>query len=164
MNEETVNEINNLMNQFSNPSIEQEVMAAQIEDPNHQLRKEILAFFTDRFQRIQKSERLKEQIQESFEAMIEREELTFDQLITLYSIVAKQNSFAAQGILDIFKPVPGAPSILAPEVVHQEDKDDYEKEYDNLSSEELQAVGALYRAIQQARKDSKNAEDVEVTE
>ena len=161
MEENTRNTANELITAMEDRQIQEEVVSSIVTDPTTELRQEVLKFFTDRFNRIRKVERFKERVQETLEGMVDRDELNFDQLVTLYNMASKQAGGAAQGVLDIFRPVPNAPSILAPEISEKKHEDDYEKAFDAMKPEDLQALNVLFRAIEKSRKTDNKKSEVE---
>lgn len=120
-----------------------------VQDPYVDLKRSLLDFFKDRMSKITAQERLKERIEVELEAIVERGDLEFDQLLRLHSQIAKSNNISTDSFLAIFKPTPGAPSILAENLAKQEErKDEFDEMYDNLSSEQLRKLDKLSKLLQ----------------
>jgi len=141
---------NDLLEKFGDNSEEaKNVSKVVYADPYVDLRKSLLVFFKDRMNRIALQDRLKERVEVELEASIDGGELTFEQLLRLHSQVSKSNNMSTDSFLTIFKPTPGAPSILAENLAKQEEKkDEFDEMYDNLSSEQLRKFDKLSRMMQ----------------
>ncbi len=139
--------------------------AVQPIDPIHNLRSNVFNFFTDRLDRIKKKENLLEKIQEALESQVDGGELTFDQLRSLFSSVSREQSAASEGIISLFRPVPGTPSIFANNIGAPERPDPYKEAFNSLSPEKLQKIDALFRFLESAGANAssmKNAGDSSV--
>lgn len=137
------------------------VKQIQENDPFMDLKLNLLNFFKDRISQITAQERLKQRIEEEIEAFVERGDLTFEQIMSVYNSVSRQNNSSADSLLGLFKPTPGAPSILADNLAKQEEKKDvFENLYDEFSSEQLEKMEVINRVINTIR-DNKNVKDEE---
>jgi len=112
-------------------------------DPFFVLRTDILAFFRHIMAETQQKDTLKNELEVSFLEDIRgnnEEEITFQQKITLYKLISTQSNIAAEGILSLFKPTPGAPSLLAENISKDKELDKFDEIYEGMSSDELQKV------------------------
>jgi len=141
---------NDLLEKFSDSSEEAKKVNKVLEyDPYVDLKKSLLDFFKDRMNRITVQERLKERIEQELETLVDNGDLTFDQLLRLHSQVAKSNNVSTDSFLTIFKPTPGAPSILAENLAKQDErKDEFDEMYESLSSEQLRKLDKLSKLLQ----------------
>lgn len=117
-------------------------------DPINDLRKSVFNFFTDRLDRIKKKEALLEKIQEALEVKVDGGELTFDQLRSLFASVSREQSTASEGIISLFRPVPGTPSIFANNIGTPEHPDPYRDAFNSMPPEKLQKIDALFRFLE----------------
>lgn len=136
---------NSLLAEFSdNSKSNKDAEQIMNRDPFIELKLELFSFFKERIGRISSQEKLRESIEESLQAQIDGGSLTFDQLLTLYNSVSKQNSISADSLISLFKPTPGVPSILAANLSEKEnDKDIFSELYDQFSSDQLQKIEKL---------------------
>ncbi len=121
------------------------------EDPFMRLKLNLLEFFSSRLNDISKQEELREKIADSFLNDLDNEDepLTFQQRMQLYKLIASQSSGSADSILSLFKPTPGAPSILAENISKEEKRDDmFDDIYKDMSSEDLQAIDTLMKIME----------------
>lgn len=145
---------NKLLNTIDDEEINKEVNTLKRADPMMELRSDILGFFKTHIERINSQEKLRSTLQEEILAQIERGEVSFDQLHSLYNSVSRQETSAAEAIISIFKPTPGSPSSLAEVLGGRESIDDeFEQAYDNMSSEEMQKIDKLYRTMKKILKE-----------
>jgi len=136
---------NDLLESFGDSSeITEKVSKISAADPYVDLKRSLLDFFKDRMSRITAQERLKERIEEELEIMVDNSALDFDQLMRLHAQIAKNNNISTDSFLAIFKPTPGAPSILAENLAKKEEsKDEFDEMYESLSSEQLRRLNNL---------------------
>jgi hypothetical protein len=145
---------NKLLQTMDDKNINKEVSALKNADPMLELKSDILKFFKSHIERIESQEKLRSTIQEELLAQIERGEVNFDQLHSLFNSVSKQETTAAEAIISIFKPTPGSPSTLADVLGGRDDvQDEYEQAYENMSSEDMQKVDKLYRMMKKLLDD-----------
>jgi hypothetical protein len=105
-----------------------------------EMKENLIQFFKDRIGTIKKSDQLRDTLYEKLQGKMERDELTFDQMLAVYRLLGNENNTAADGVLSLFRPVPGTPSLFL-EVSRPADKDEELKmAYKNYSSEELQTI------------------------
>lgn len=148
MSDHIQNTANKLLQTMDDKDINKEVTSLKNADPMLELKSDILKFFKSHIERIESQEKLRSTIQEELLAQIERGEVNFDQLHSLFNSVSKQETTAAEAIISIFKPTPGSPSTLADVLGgRDENQDEYEKAYENMSSEDMQKVDKLYRMM-----------------
>jgi hypothetical protein len=105
-----------------------------------EMKQNLIQFFKDRIDTIKKSDHLRDTLYEKFQTKLERDELTFEQMMSVYRLLGSENNNAADGVLSIFRPVPGAQSLFL-EVSRPADKDEELKTaFRNYSAEELQTI------------------------
>jgi len=125
-----------------------------------QLKSSLLSFFKERINSIQERERLKAKVEDSFLDDLQGGELTFSQRLSLYNSVSKQENASADSLLSIFRPTPGAPSILAENLGKTEDVNDSVDEFFNsLDSDSISALEKLGRMIQTMSKKEEKGEE-----
>lgn len=147
---------NSLIKEFSNDSDTQDkITAIKLKDPFNELRIDLLEFFRDRIAKISKQEDLKNKLEEALTLDLDSGELNFDQKMTLYRAVTSQGNHSIDSLLGLFKPTPGAPSILADNLARPDDKEDiFNDIYENLTSEQLQQVAAMTKVLTMLGKKS----------
>lgn len=166
MDDRTRNDANALMNGIRGSTGSS---GEQIEDNVNKhidkLRIEVFEFFKDRMKRIQTQEDLRSKIQTQLEAVVDRGELDFEQLKSLYAMVSRETAISSDSIISLFKPVPGASSILATQIAEeQEKKDGAERLFAMLGDENIRKIDALYRFVSALKRppatgDQPNAQD-----
>lgn len=119
---------------------DKDVMAINGTDPFYVLRTDILLFFRQIMMEVQDKELLKKTLESSFLADVKSEELSFQEKMNLYKLISTQSNIAAEGILSLFKPTPGAPSLLADNISKDKEKNKFDELYDDMSSDDLQQV------------------------
>jgi hypothetical protein len=108
-----------------------------------EMKENLIQFFKDRIGTIKKSDALRDTLYEKLQGMMERNELAFEQLLSVYKLLGNENNTAADGLLSMFRPVPGAQSLFL-EVSRPPDKDEeLKKAYKNYSAEELQTIDRM---------------------
>jgi len=131
------------------------VDAIPIGNPMEVFRSDILNFFKDRISAIASQELIKNKVEQALLEKLESDELDFDQLMHLYSSVSKTSLTSVESIMSLFKPVPGAPSILADKVVESEGVEDkYKDIYDSMSPKELEKLDKLFKLLQKVDRDA----------
>lgn len=138
-----------------NSVTKKKVDAIPIGNPMEVFRSDILNFFKDRISVIAGQELIKQKVEQALIEKLESDELDFDQLMHLYSSVSKTALTSVEAIMSLFKPVPGAPSILADKVVESESVEDkYKDIYEAMSPEELGKLDKLYKLLQKVDRDA----------
>ena len=117
-------------------------------DPMLTLRKDILSFFRSIMASVAKKEQLKEKIESSFLEDLESEELSIQDRMSLYRLISTQSNISADSILSIFKPTPGAPSLLADNLSKDTKEDHFDKMYDSMKPDDLQKMDKLMKVLQ----------------
>jgi hypothetical protein len=108
-----------------------------------EMKENLIQFFKDRIETIKKSDDLRDALYEKLQGMIVRDELDFGQLLSVYKLLGNENNTAADGLLSLFRPVPGAQSLFL-EVSRPPDKDEeLKKAYKHYSAEELQTLDRM---------------------
>lgn len=130
-------------------AIQERVREVTLVDPFMQLRVDLLEFFRNRISEIQKHDDFITEIENSLREELDSEELDFDQKMRLYKMITTQSIASQEGILSLFRPTPGAPSILAQNLSEKEEKrDNFEETFDRLSSKDLQKIDLLTRFLE----------------
>ncbi len=118
------------------------------EDPFMQLRSDLLEFFRNRISEIQKHDDFIKEIEESLREELQEGVLNFEDKMRLYKMITTQSIASQDGILSLFRPTPGAPSILAQNLSEKEEKADrYEELFEKLSSKDLQKIDKLTKFL-----------------
>lgn len=125
-------------------------------DPMLILRKDILSFFQGIMASVSKKESLKELIESSFIEDLESRELSFQDRISLYKLISTQANISSDSVLSIFKPTPGAPSLLADNLSKDREDDHFDKMYANMKPDDLQKMDKLMKFLQMLPKESKD--------
>ncbi len=147
---ETNNEVNNLLNAFDDKNIDSEVDAINMQDPSIKSRSELFKFFTTRLAGLTKRESFKDKIQEALEEKIDDDEVTFQQLLSLYKIVYTEDSLAAESIISLLKPAAGVPNPLLTAMDTRKAVDDgIGSMHHELDTKGVKAIDMLYRALKQ---------------
>jgi len=108
-----------------------------------EMKENLIQFFRDRINTIKKSDDLRDTLYEKLQGMMERDEMNFDQLLAVYRLLGNENNTAADGVLSLFRPVPGTPSLFL-EVARPPDRDEEVKTvFKNCTAESLQALDRL---------------------
>lgn len=156
----------NLIQEFSSDSeTSKRTNQIQVSDPFVELKLDLLSFFKDRINRISSQEKLKERTETELESFIDQGDLTFEQVLQVYRQVSTQTNNSADSLLSLFKPTPGAPSILADNLAKQEEKKDvYDELYEQFSGDQLQKIDKLNRLLSSMIQHSKSTESTESTE
>lgn len=140
-NNEVLNKGSKLLKKLGEEKNEVTVIANS--DPFYVLRTDILVFFRQIMKDVEKKDSLKSELEESFLEDLRgngEEPLTFQQKMSLYKLISTQSNISAEGILSLFKPTPGAPSLLADNISKDTEVDKFDEIYEGMSPEELQNV------------------------
>jgi hypothetical protein len=73
--------------------------------------------------------------------------------MSLYKLISTQANLSAESVLSIFKPTPGAPSLLADNLSKDTKEDHFDKVYESMKPEDLQKVDKLMKLLQMMKKD-----------
>lgn len=129
--------------------IQERVREVTLMDPFMQLRVDLLEFFRNRITEIQKHDSFITEIEDALREELESDELDFDQKMRLYKTITSQAIASQEGILSLFRPTPGAPSILAQNLSEKEEKkDNFEEIFEKLSASDLQKIDRLTRFLE----------------
>jgi hypothetical protein len=105
---------------------------------------------------VSKKESLKEQIENSFLEDLEGGQLSIQDRMSLYKLISTQASLSADSVLSIFKPTPGAPSLLADNLSKDREDDHFDKMYANMKPDDLQKMDKLMKFLQMLPKENKD--------
>lgn len=141
-------------------AIQERVREVTLMDPFMQLRVDLLEFFRNRIAEIQKHDDFITEIESSLREELYSDELDFDQKMRLYKMITTQSIASQEGILSLFRPTPGAPSILAQNLSEKEEKrDNFEETFDRLSSKDLQKIDLLTRFLENFPEEEEEGEE-----
>ena len=117
------------------------------EDPMVGLQNNIIKFFKDRISTVRKQEELKDLVQSKLTLKVSEDELTFDELKSLFVTLSRESNSTSEGIIGLFKPTPGTQSPFAQNLskAPKSIDDDIDNFYQGLSAEERQKLDLLYR-------------------
>lgn len=146
----------NLINRLDEK--ENEVKVFSELDPMLTLRRDILSFFQNIMSSVSKKETLKERIESSFLEDLESGDLSIQDRMSLYKLISTQASLSAESVLSIFKPTPGAPSLLADNISKEREEDHFDKMYASMKPEDLQKMDKLMKFLELLPKE--NQDDV----
>lgn len=114
------------------------------EDPFFGLKKDLVNFFSNRISEIKAKDEIQHLIIEKFTEMIDRDELGFDQMMSVYNTIGRDSRGIMDSILAVFRPTPGVASPFAQNVAQQDEKQDvFDQVYENMSSEDLENISKL---------------------
>lgn len=160
MTKDTEKKAKDLFDAISNEDIVQESnMVTKISQVDA-LRSDIFDFFKDRMMRIRQAEILKMKAQEALEEQLDTGELNFQQILTIFTTASRESRNSAEAIISLFKPVPGANSILADSLGNAQKPDDYEEMFESMSQDELRKIDGLYKMLKSMiKRESEEKED-----
>jgi hypothetical protein len=138
--EETQDQARAMLEALEDKRFKNDALRAANTDPLGEMKQNLIQFFKDRTDIIRKGDHLRDSLYEKFLRKIEGDELTFDQMMSVWRLLGSDNNNSADGLLGVFRPVPGAQSLFL-EVSKPVDKDEELKlAYKNYSAEELQTI------------------------
>ncbi len=156
---ETNEEVNNLLNAFDDKDINDEVEAANLQDPSIRTRTELFQFFSTRLLGLSRREKFKDKIQEALESHIESGEVTFTQLLSLYKVVYSESSLASESVLSLLKPASGVPNpLLTAMDTRKTVEDSFGDMHSELDTKSIKAIDVLYRALKKYEAPEEDAE------
>ncbi len=126
---------------------EKDIQVYSETDPMLTLRTDILQFFRGIMNTVGEKEKLKGEIEKAFFEDLASETLTFQEKLSLYKLISTQSNIAAESILSIFKPTPGAPSLLADNLSKDTKEDHFDKMYESMSGDDLQKMDKLMKVL-----------------
>jgi hypothetical protein len=141
----------------TNP-MQKRVIEISNSDPLLRLKTSIFEFFVEHLKDVSSQERLRAKVQESFLEDLENyeEPLTFQERMSLYKLISKEANSSSDSILGLFKPSPGAPSILAENLSREENKDDiFEEIFSEMNVEERNSMEELRKLLDRMDKGNK---------
>lgn len=149
MNEKTEKQATDILSSLENEETAEEIKEiAAKRDSKEAVRDELFSFLRGHMSRISESEKLRAAIQEKLLAQVERDELTYDQLVGLFSTINRHLRDHTDSIMSILKPVPGAASPLSDSITHVDtDADKFEEAFRNMDPETLRALDTLMRMV-----------------
>jgi hypothetical protein len=130
-------------------------------NPVEDMRLSVFEFFKDTIAKIGRMELIQAKAQEALNRRLDQDEQTplpLDDLMRIYNNTSEELRRARESIISLFRPVPGAPSLLA-NSVGDKPPEGGEARYDQLSAEDRQAVEAL-RLLIEERMSSSNPRSV----
>jgi hypothetical protein len=143
--------------------LKNDALRAANTDSLGEMKENLIQFFKDRIQTIKKSDSLRDTLYEKLQGQLERDELNFDQMLQVYRLLGNENNTAADGVLNLFRPVPGTPSLFL-EVSRPPDRDEELKlAHKNYTAEELQTIERTMGHIASlARQGQANVTDAQI--
>lgn len=120
-------------------------------DQNH-LRKTLFSFFDDTIKKVDDEQSLMKELKESFHNDVAGNTLDFNERMSLYQMLASKQNNQINSILSLFKPAPGAPSMLADNVIKEEKEDKYQEVFNKASTHDLQNISKLVDYLQMNEK------------
>jgi len=156
---ETNNEINNLLATFDDKNIDQEVEAINMRDPSIKTRTELFQFFSTRLAGLSKREEFKDKIQAALEEHIDKGEVSFSQLLSLYKTVFSESSLASESVLSLLRPSSNVPNPLLTAMDTRKTVDDFDNIHQELDTKSIKAIDTLYRALKKYETSDDTKED-----
>jgi len=165
MKEDTMEGVQNqareVLSALDDRKLKNDVQRAANTDSIGEMKENLIQFFRDRINTIKKSDELRDTLYDKLNGMMERDELDFDQLLAVYRLLGNENNTAADGVLSLFRPVPGTPSLFL-EVSKPADKDEEIKTmFKNCSSENLQMLDRMMGHLAAIAKQGDGAKIIE---
>ena len=165
MKEDTMEGVQNqareVLSALDDRKLKNDVQRAANTDSIGEMKGNLIQFFRDRINTIKKSDELRDTLYDKLNGMMERDELDFDQLLAVYRLLGNENNTAADGVLSLFRPVPGTPSLFL-EVSKPADKDEEIKTmFKNCSSENLQMLDRMMGHLAAIAKQGDGAKIIE---
>lgn len=132
----------------------EEVKAVPVqEDIFFGLKRDLVNFFSNRMEEIKSKDSIQRRIIEKIGDMLEMDELSFEQLMTVYKTISNDSRYSTDSLLAIFKPVPGVESPFSSAAMRQnEERDTFDQVYDRMTSEDLENIDTLLKLLRVASK------------
>jgi len=128
---------------------EEKVQAIRRRNPFEELKSTLIQFFNSRIHAIIDQYDVKTEITNSLREDLQSGALNFDQKMRFLKQVASEESISSDSLMSLFRPTPGAPSILASNLSKSVDsKDLIESMYDSMSSDDLSHLETLSHFIE----------------
>ena len=152
-----------LLKKMEDNNINNQVAVIQELDEFRDLRMQLFSFFKDRMSAITAKEKILQKINDRMlEYVEENDELTLEEMQSIYRMYAADSREATDSFLALFKPTPGTPSLLAQNISEKEEKKDkFDELYDNLSPDELQKLDKLVKVFKAMNVSSSEVIDAE---
>ena len=131
-----------------------EVQAVPIQDDIfYGLKKDLVNFFSNRMEEIKSKDSIQRRIIEKIGDMLEMDELSFEQLMSVYKTISNDARYSTDSLLAIFKPVPGVESPFSSATMKQnESRDAFDQVYENMTSEDLENVDLLLKLLRTVKE------------
>jgi len=146
MTNDGIGKVKNIVKDLENKSLQAEVISAQSINPISELKQTLAGFIRYRISKIQETDILKSKVTDKLAEMVDADLLKPDQIVRLYKIMESEQSTAVEGLFSLFKPVPNTTSALL-ERREEEDKDNFEKMYENMTPQQMQQVDKFMRVF-----------------
>ena len=138
--EETQEQARGMLSALDDKRFKNDALRVANTDSIGEMKETLIQFFKDRVKTIEKSDQLRDTLYEKLQNKLENDELNFDQMLAVYRLLGNESNTAADGVLSLFRPVPGTPSLFL-EVSRPADKDEEIKlAHKNYTSEDLQVI------------------------
>lgn len=163
MNDDTRREAGRLVGMLGDRGLMAEARAARAADPVDQLRLAVFDFFTRAIDRVDRLERSRDKAREVVDRLTDRVMRDIDdpgvdletllaRAEKLFRMMSSEANRANDSIIGLFRPVPGAPSILANSVgSHAQSEDDPDAFYDRLTSDQRAVFERLREMLNASR-------------
>jgi hypothetical protein len=103
-----------LIRTLGDTDLMKESTESQLVDPVVELKMSVFEFFKRNIESIDRRERLRSKIQDIIESRLDSsgDTMQLDELRSIYASISAEADRASEAIINLFKPVPGAPSLL----------------------------------------------------
>lgn len=156
MTDRTLREGRQLVRGLEDQDLQADAAAARMEDPVESLKLSVFQFFSRVIDGVDRRERLRQKVQDVIERRVDRDgdTMQLDELRGLYASTSSEVNKASEAIISLFRPVPGAPSLLANSMgsdhAGEDDPNDF---YQRLSPHEREVFERLRVMMDSATKD-----------
>ena len=152
-----------LLNTMQNEQVSQEVQVIQEMDEFRDLRMQLFSFFKDRMKAIGSKERILQKLNDRIlEYVDNNDEMTLEEMQSIYRMYASDSREATDSFLALFKPTPGTPSLLAQNISEKEEKKDkFDELYESMNSEDLQKLDKMVKFFKSMGDSSTGDDDAQ---
>jgi len=118
-------------------------------DPLTTLRTSIFAFFESQMDTIGRREKILAKAQIRLEDFLDNSEVPLETVVNIYRLVSTQSGQAAESLIGLFRPTPGAGSPLAAAMSKTvEEEDPAEVMFKSMTPAQLEKLDLMYRLFQ----------------
>jgi hypothetical protein len=151
MRSSTIKDAIEMVTTLGDKKLMNDAKGARAVNPVEDMRLSVFEFFKDTIAKIGRMERIQAKAQEALDRRLTADEeipLPLDDIMRIYNNTSEELRRGRESIISLFRPVPGAPSLLA-NSVGDKPPEGGEARYDQLSAEDRQAVEALRLLIEE---------------